>query len=226
MSDIVSYSLDGHVATLTMDDGKANALAPAMSEGLNAGLDRAEADGARCVVIRGRPGVLCGGFDLKIIRGDDEALRVHMRDLGWGVAFRIYMFPIPVIFACTGHSVAAGGILLLAGDVRIGVKGDYRIGLNETAIGLPMPVKGLELARDRLLPTELQHAAVMAKLYNPDEAARVGYLDEAVAAEDLDAAIASHAERLAALDMAAFAEVKKRMHRPTLERIAAGEAAE
>ena len=41
MADIVTYSLADDIATLTMDDGKANAMAPAMSAALNAGLDRA-----------------------------------------------------------------------------------------------------------------------------------------------------------------------------------------
>ena len=74
MSDLVSYTLEDGVAVLTMDDGKANAMAPAMSGALNAALDRAD-DEAQAVVIRGRPGVFCGGFDLRIIRGDDEALK-------------------------------------------------------------------------------------------------------------------------------------------------------
>ena len=61
---------------------------------------------------------------------------------------RLYMLPQPLIFACTGHSVAAGGLLLLTGDIRIGVRGEYRIGLNEVGIGLALPQTGIELARD------------------------------------------------------------------------------
>ena len=57
MTDIVSFAVRDGVATLTMDDGKANALSLAMSQALDAGLDRAVKE-AKVVVIRGRPGVL------------------------------------------------------------------------------------------------------------------------------------------------------------------------
>lgn len=220
MSGPVSFSLSEGIATLTMDDGKANALAPAMSAGLNAGLDQATAEGARAVVIRGRPGVLCGGFDLKIIRGDDDALRNAMRNAGMNLLKRLYLFPMPVIIGCTGHSVAAGGLLLLTADTRIGVRGDFKIGLNETAIGLTLPIAGLELARDRLEETFLTRAAIQAELFDPDAAADVGYLDTAVDADAFDAAIADAAAKLAALDPTAYAGTKSRLRPPTLDRVA------
>lgn len=223
MSGPVSVSISDDIATLTMDDGKANALAPAMSAGLNAGLDEAEAKDARIVVIRGRPGVLCGGFDLKIIRGDDEAAKAGMRDAGMKLLKRLYMLPAPLIIACTGHSVAAGGLLLLTGDTRIGVRGDFTIGLNETRIGLALPVTGLELARDRLEETAVTRAVIQAELYDPERAATVGYLDQAVDAGAFDLAIADAAEALSALDQAAYAETKRRLRQPTLNRIAAAE---
>lgn len=223
MTNPVAFSLENAIATLTMDDGKANALAPAMSAGLNDGLDRAAAEGARAVIIRGRPGLLCGGFDLKIIRGDDDALREAMRDAGMALLRRLYLSPLPIIFACTGHSVAAGALLLLAGDTRIGVRGDFKIGLNETSIGLALPITGLELARDRLEETMLTRATIQAELFTPDSAAAMGYLDKAVDATAFDATVLAAATALAALDPAAYAETKRRLRQATLDRISAME---
>ncbi len=177
MTDIVTYSLADDIATLTMDDGKANAMAPAMSAALNAGLDRAAGE-AKAVVIRGREGVMCGGFDLKIIRGDDDAAKVGMREAGMTLLKRLYLAPQPIIFAVTGHTVAMGALLLLAGDFRVGLSGDFRIGLNETGIGLSLPIAGLELARDRLAPTVFQRATINAELFSPDTAVSAGYLDQ------------------------------------------------
>lgn len=221
MSGILAYSLAGGIATLAMDDGKANAMAPAMSAALNGGLDRATADGAKAVVIRGRPGLLCGGFDLKIIRGEDEALKAHMREAGMKLLERLYLSPLPIVFAVTGHAVAMGALLLVSGDWRVGLRGDFRIGLNETGIGLSLPITGLELARDRLSPQVLSDATINARLYSPDEAACIGYLDEAADAADFDATVQAGAERLAALDAAAFAETKRRVRQPTIARIRA-----
>ncbi|MCC6716333.1 MAG: crotonase/enoyl-CoA hydratase family protein, partial [Acetobacteraceae bacterium] len=163
---MVGYGLAGDVATLTLDDGKANALSLAMAQGIAAGLDRAAGE-AKVVVIRGRPGVLCGGFDLKVIRSGDAAARAAMVDAGMALLERLYLLPQPVVIACTGHAVAAGGLMLLTGDVRIGVEGDFRLGLNETAIGLSLPAFGVELARERLLPTALGEATLLARLYGP-----------------------------------------------------------
>ena len=147
MTEVVSFALRDGIATMTMDDGKANALSLAMSQALDAGLDRAAKE-AKVIVIRGRPGVLCGGFDLKVIRGNDPAQSAAMREAGMQLMTRLYLLPQPVIFACTGHSVAAGGLLLLTGDIRIGLRGEFRIGLNEVGIGLALPQTGIELARD------------------------------------------------------------------------------
>jgi len=218
MADVVNFSLTDGVATLTMDDGKVNALSLDMSTALLRGLDRAEGE-ARVVVITGRPGVLCGGFDLKVIRGGDEQARVAMRDSGYRLLQRLYLYPLPVIIACTGHAVAAGGLLLLTADVRIGVEGAFKIGLNEVGIGLALPVVGLELARDRLSPGLLTAAVLEARLFDPSGACEAGYLDTAVAAVSLGETVRMRAQSLCALDAAAFAETKRRLRQPTVDRM-------
>ena len=220
MSDLVTIDIQDGIATLTMDDGKANALSLAMSTALNAGLDRAEKE-AKVIILQGRPGVLCGGFDLKVIRGDDEAAKAEMRNAGMVLLQRLYLSPQPLVIACTGHSVAAGGLMLLTGDTRIGVQGDFKIGLNEVAIGLALPVAGIELARDRLVPDALTSAVVLSHLYEPDAAAKVGYLDKAVAAGDLTTEAQAAARAMLGLDPAAFAETKQRMRQPIIDRMTA-----
>lgn len=218
MTEIVTYSLAGDIATLTMDDGKANAMAPAMSAALDAGLDRAASE-AKAVVIRGRDGVFCGGFDLKIIRGDDEPLKSQMREAGMALLKRLYLSPQPIIVAVTGHAIAMGALLLLAGDARIGLAGDFRFGLNETAIGLALPSSGVEIARDRLAPTVFQRAVINAELFPPDGAASAGYLDRVVSAADFDSAVAESSRSLADLDSGTFAEIKRRVRQSTIDRI-------
>lgn len=201
-----------------MDDGKANALALGMSQGIDAALDRVARE-ARVVVLRGRPGVLCGGFDLKVIRGDDETARNTMRGAGMRLLRRLFLLPQPLLIACTGHAVAAGCLLLMTGDVQIGVRGSFRIGLNEVGIGLTLPVAALELARDRLAPAALTDAVLLSRLYDPSEATAVGYLDQAVAPEAFDQTVADAAQELAKLDPSAFAETKRRLRQATADRM-------
>ena len=220
MTDIVTYSLENDVATLTLDDGKANAMAPAMSTALNENLDQASSE-AKAVIIQGREGIFCGGFDLKVINGDDDALKGRMREAGMNLLKRLYLSPQPIIIAVTGHAVAMGALLLLTGDARIGKSGDFRIGLNETGIGLSLPPTGLELARDRLSPMYLQRATINAELFTPEEALATGYLDQVQPPENFNLAVKEMAQSLADLNPTAFAETKRRVRQPTLERIAA-----
>ena len=224
MSDFVKFELADRIATLTMDDGKANAFGPDMIAALSAALDRAERE-AEAVIVTGRPGVLCAGFDLKIIRGDDPAAQREMRSAGVDAMLKSYLHPLPVIFACPGHSIAAGALLLLTGDVRIGARGDYKIGLNEVGIGLALPEFALQLAYDRLDTRAVSQAVLGAKLYDPDGAAKAGYLDEAIEADALMNTALGVAREMLALDADAFAATKQRMRQPTVDRIRASMAA-
>jgi enoyl-CoA hydratase len=209
VSEYVDYQVADGIATLTMDDGKANAFGVGMTSALSEGLDRA-ADEADVAVIMGKPGLFCAGFDLKVINGPKDGVRA-MVEAGGELLMKAYMHPQPLIMGCTGHAVAAGALLLCTADYRIGVSGDFRIGLNETSIGLGLPTFGIELARDRLDNRQLNNATMGAQLYSPDSAAEVGYLDEAVPAEAFEAAIAARAAYLKTLDGPAYAQVKQRL---------------
>ena len=220
MSDFVSYEQTGDVAVLTMDDGKANAFSLGMTNALMSGLDRAERE-AGAVVITGRPGVLCAGFDLKVIRGDDAEAKEAMRMAGVETLLRLYLHPQPVVIANTGHALAAGALLLLTGDCRIGARGDFKIGLNEVAIGLPLPPFGLELARDRLTSKAMTEAILCAKMYDPEGAVAAGYMDQAQEPDAvLDAAMVA-AEGMLTLDKTAFGTTKTYLRGETVAKILA-----
>ncbi len=209
MNEFVQYEQADGIATLTMDDGKANAFGLNMIKAMSGGLDKAVAE-AKAVLITGRPGVLCAGFDLKVINGAPEDRQAMVRG-GAELLLKLYLHPQPVIIACTGHAIAAGALLLLTADYRVGASGGIKIGLNETAIGLTLPTFGVELARDRLDGRYLTEAVIGARLYAPDEAAEVGFLDRAVATDDLTATAIAKAQEMQVLDATAFADVKQRL---------------
>ena len=180
---MLNTEINGDVAVLHIDDGKANVVSKAFSAALNEGLDIAARD-AKAVLIAGRPGRFCAGYDLKVIRaGGDEA--ASMRRAGTELMIRLFTHPQPVVMACTGHALAAGGLILLTGDTRIGARGDFKIGLNETAIGLPLPAYALALARARIPVEALTASVLQARIHDPDSAVCAGFLDEVVAPEDL-----------------------------------------
>jgi enoyl-CoA hydratase len=216
---LAHYSLEGRVAHIQMDDGKANALSDAMLDELGAALARAEKE-AGAIVLSGRPERFCAGFDLKVMMSSPSSAQALVRR-GADVLLNLYGCPLPVVAACTGHAMAAGAIVLLASDVRIGAAGAFRIGLNEVSIGLPLPVLGMELARDRLAIADLGRSTLRAQIYEPVEAARVGYLDEVVPAADVTARAKLEATQLATLSSMAYRETKKRLRGRTIQYVRA-----
>jgi enoyl-CoA hydratase len=220
MTSPVTYALEGPVATLTMDDGKANVMTLPMIEALHTALDRAEADGA-VVLLTGRERIFSGGYDLGMFkRGPDEVVRTIRA--GGELVARLLGFPRPVVAACGGHAVAQGAFVLLAADVRIGAEGDFKIGLNEVAIGLTIPHYGVEVARLRLAAPWFNHATITGTLYPPAQALDAGFLDRVVPHEGVLSAAREEAQRLATLDMGAHVGTKQRVRGPALARIREG----
>lgn len=218
----VTYEQHGPVAAITLDDGKANAVGMAVIEELHAALNRVDADDeVRAVVIAGRTGRFSAGFDLAAMTASHESMKELMMAGGRLVA-RILTEPRPVVAACTGHALALGGLLLLAADHRIGTQGDFKIGLNEVAIGLPMPRWGVELASYRLAPTELQWRLVLGQTASPDEAVTAGFLDRVVAAEAVVGESLATARRLAELTTTAVGGTKERARRQLVDRMLDG----
>ena len=221
MSDeLVRYNLSGKTAVVTMDDGKANALSMAMLEQLDAALTRAEGE-ASAVVLAGRPERFCAGFDLRVMMSGPEHATALLRR-GADLLLRLFGLPLPLVIAAGGHALAGGALVVLTGDVRLGVDGPYKLGLNEVAIGLPVPLLAMELARARLTPLELTRATLGAQIYTPAEAVPAGYLDRTVAADQLAAEAEREAARLGALPRGAYAATKQRLRGATIELIRAG----
>ena len=217
MSDLVSYHQAAATATITMDDGKVNALSPQMFGELNAALDQAEAAGVT-VILTGREGVFSAGFDLGVLRAGGPQATALVRS-GFELSARLLEFPAPVVVACPGHAIAMGVFLLLSGDFRLGAAGPYRITANEVAIGVTMPRPAIEICRQRLAPAHFNRALILADVYGPDEAAAAGFLDRVVAPAELGPAAQAVADRLARLDMAAHAATKRRIRQPVAEAV-------
>ena len=214
MAELATYELDGGIATIAMDDGKVNALSIEMLKAVLACLDRAESDEA-VVILTGREGYFSAGFDLKVFSERPQEI-VEMLTLGARLSERVLSFPTPVIVACGGHAIAAGTFAALAADVRIGVEGPFKLGLNEVRIGLTVPLYVVELARQRLAPAHFNRALITAEMYGPEGAVDAGILDRVVPPAELKGAGREAAEELAGLDMAAHSATKLRVREGAL----------
>jgi enoyl-CoA hydratase len=206
------------IASITLDDGKVNALSTEMLADIGASLDEAESAGA-VVVLQGRAGMFSAGFDLGTFKRGREATAAMLL-AGAQLIERLLAFPRPVLSVCTGHAYPAGAFLMLSSDVRFGVAGPWRIGMNEVAIGLTLPKFAVELARHRLTPTGFARITTGA-MFPPEEALRFGYLDRIHDAAALADAVREEAQRLRQLDMPSFTATKARVNAHALAAIRA-----
>jgi enoyl-CoA hydratase len=195
LSNGVSLRLDGDVAVINIDDGKANALTYGLLGALDAALDIAFAE-AKAVAIVGRENRFSGGFDLAVMTSGPAEANALLR-VGSLLGHRIFLSPIPVVLGCTGHAVAMGAILLMCADLRIGADGPYQIGMVEVAIGMALPQFAVSLARHRLSTRHLTEAVNHARMYGPADAVEAGYLDRVVPLAEVEAAAVTAAHELA-----------------------------
>lgn len=215
MSELITYHLDEGIATLTLNNGKVNAISPDVIAAFNTALDRAQQDRA-VVIITGQPGILSGGYDLKVMTSGPQAA-VSLVTAGSTLSRRLLAHPFPVIVACPGHAVAKGAFLLLSADYRIGVEGPFSIGLNEVQIGMTMHHAGIELARDRLRRSAFHRSVINGEMFDPISAVDAGFLDKVVAAEQLQEAALAAARQLKKINMSAHKNTKLKVRKALLE---------
>jgi len=207
----VTYESRDGIATVTLDDGKVNAMTLAFFEALGGALDRAEAEGPRAVVIAGRPGFFSAGLDLKVLPtlGPEDFVRTTT---AFGeLMLRLFTFPIPLIAAVTGHAIAGGAFLAYTCDERYVADGPFKLHVNEVAIALPLPTWALVIAANAIPRRWHTEAILHARAYAPAEARDRGIVHEVVPASDLVAAATARAANLGKMDPGAYAVAKHRL---------------
>ncbi len=215
MSELISYHLEDGIATLTLCNGKVNAISPDVIAAFNAALDQAVLDKA-IVIITGQPGILSGGYDLKVMTSGPQNA-VALVTAGSTLARRMLSHPYPIIVACPGHAIAKGAFILLSADYRIGIEGPFNIGLNEVLIGMTMHHAGIELARDRLRKSVFNRSVINGELFNPQDAVDAGFLDKVVPAEQLMSSALAVAQQMKKMNMTAHKNTKLKVRKAMLE---------
>jgi len=215
--DPVSCTIEDGVAVVRLDDGKVNVISHRVIELLHGALDESTAS-ASSVAIIGRHGKLSAGFDLGEMTASAERAQALV-GAGGKLLMRVYGHPQPVVLGVTGHALAAGALLALSCDTRIGGDGPAKIGLNETAIGMGLPHYAVELAQARVSPAHLVRAAVQAEIYDAVSAVEAGYLDRVVPAAEVEATTIEEARRLGRLPADAYRHTKLALRQALIDRV-------
>ena len=198
----VNYEQSEAVATITLDDGKVNALGPAMQQNINAALDQAQHAAAlgevKAIVLAGNNRVFSAGFDLAIFGSGDPMAGLAMLGGGLELMVRILTFQVPVVMAATGPAIAGGSFLLLSGDYRVG-SAKSRCQANEVAIGMTVPQAVVEIVRMRLTPAAFQRAVGLAATFAGTDAVAAGFAATLHPAHHLASKLKARANALAAI---------------------------
>lgn len=196
---LLHVHLHDAVAEIRMDRPPANALNPALVGQLLSALETARMDGARAIVLTGRPGMFCGGLDVpELLTLDRRRVQAFWSQF-FDLTRQLATSPVPVIAAVSGHAPAGGAVLALHCDWRIGVTGKFKIGLNEVQVGLPVPGSILVALEQAVGPRLARRLATRGELLLMDDAVAIGLLDELVAPDDLLPTALSRANELLAL---------------------------
>ena len=206
--DLINVEVENNVHVITLNNGKVNAISQQIISELHQALDKAEQEKA-VVILTGQTGIFSGGFDLKTMKESPEAAVALVTD-GSKLGRRMLAFPTPIIGVCTGHAIAKGAFLLLCCDYRIGCAGNFKIGLNEVAIGMTMHNAGIEMARNRIPRNYLTRSIINAELYPPETAVLAGFLDHVVEEDQLMDTAQAVAKQMQSLNMTAHHGTKLR----------------
>jgi enoyl-CoA hydratase/carnithine racemase len=182
MIDVIDH---GEIRELRLARPPANALDPGLIAALRAALADAVGSGRGAIVLSGTPGRFSGGLDVPALLKLDRA---GLREL-WRTFFALLRdlaaCPVPLAAALTGHSPAGGTVLALFADHRVLAAGEFVVGLNEVRVGLPVPEVLLRALAYVVGERRAASLAVGGALLGPDEALRVGLVDEVVPVADV-----------------------------------------
>ena len=206
MSNVQIDKSEG-VCVIHLDDGKANAINDAFLSAVSDGLDQAEAE-EMGVVLAGRSGFFSGGLDLKNLPNLEPDILFSVLQRFGEVMLRLFVFPRPVVSACTGHAVAGGTVTLLATDERIAADGKFKLGLNETALGLSLPIFVTEFVRCQISPAHHHSILTCGNLFGPQEAKDIGIIHELTDADNVVAQAIKRAKELSNLPKQAYRDNK------------------
>jgi len=206
---ILSITRDALVLHARLDDGAKNVITLDIATAL---LDLVSNPGeANTLILEGNPSALSVGLDTKTVLAggpDADALLSTMGE----VLKALYLSDLRSIIVAAGHATAAGAMLLLTADRRIGYGPGGKVGLSEVRVGLDVPRPTQQLIRDRIAVPHHYEATALGTLYDYDQAGRIGFFDHRVDDHDTALEIArAEADRLSALPRDGYLKTKQTM---------------
>jgi 3,2-trans-enoyl-CoA isomerase len=174
----------GPIRELQLNRPPVNALSAEFMVTLLDAITTTAQEGMRALVLSGSPNRFSAGLDIPLlITLDHAAITAVWREL-YALLKTLACSPIPIVAAITGHAPAGGTVLALFCDWRIAAQGDFKIGLNEVQVGIPLPPVILAALRRQVGARRAEWLAVTGILILPQQALEAGLIDEVAPAEN------------------------------------------
>lgn len=188
MTALIDVADHGDIRELRLARPPVNALNPELCAALVDAIARATADGVGGLVLAGGPKVFSAGLDVPhLLTLTDRAALMAAWEQFFGAARALAGCAIPVAAAIAGHAPAGGCVLALCCDYRVMASGPYRIGLNETQVGLVAPDGIQRLMRRVVGPQRAERLLVSGELVEAERALALGLVDELAEPDDVAA---------------------------------------
>jgi enoyl-CoA hydratase/carnithine racemase len=195
----VTLRRDGDVATIALTDPeRRNVLDEPMAAALREAAATLAADPApRCVVLTGSGTVFAAGADIAAIGAASAAENLAYNRRLRAAVDAITAIPVPTVAAVNGHAIGGGLELALACTLRVGAA-TAKYGLPEATLGILPATGGLARLPRLIGSARAARLLLTGELVDGAEAARLGIIDTAVAAERVQAEASALAQRIAA----------------------------
>ncbi len=210
---------DAGVATLLLNDPESrNAMTPDMGEEMVAAVEQLRANpDVRVVVVTGAGRSFSAGGNLAMLArdaglSDDEgpSLKGSPKDF-YGRFLSIRKIEVPTIAAINGHAIGAGLCFALGCDMRIAARG-AKMGMTFTRLGIH-PGMGATYSLPRLVGTAVAAELLFTgRVFDADEAARLGIVNRVVQPDDLGAATQQLATEIATAGPIAVRMTKRALY--------------
>ncbi|MEG3789425.1 enoyl-CoA hydratase/isomerase family protein [Lysobacter sp. CCNWLW3] len=207
---LVTATTHGEIVELQLARAPVNALNPSLCHDLRVALGQAIADGAQGIVLAGGPKVFSAGLDVPhlLSLGEDRHALMAAWQAFFDTALAIAASPVPVVASLAGHAPAGGCVLALCCDYRIMASGPFRIGLNETQVGLVAP-EGIQRLMRRVVGTyRAERLLVAGEMLDAEQALQAGLVDELTDIDDVATRARVWLEQLLALPRQAMLQTR------------------
>jgi len=196
---MIGIAHHGPVQEIKLQRPPVNALNDELLEALEAAVLAAPASGARAIVLSGGEKAFSGGLDVPYLMGLDRAGLKRCWSRFFAAARAIAASPIPTAAAIGGPNPAGGCVLALCCDYRVMARGPFRMGLNETQVGLAVPDAIQYLLRRVVGPHKAERLIVAGAMPDSQQCLELGMVDALADVDSVVSVAAGWASELLAL---------------------------